>query len=117
MIFTGTRLPGAEPTDLNGVRHSPVERALASGEHMPVLDGLRGVAILLVFATHAIAAPLAPAATRVDAAVHAIAYVGWTGVDLFFVLSGFLTPRASQDGGRTLSRAARCAFFRFTTAP
>jgi len=90
MIFTGTRLPGAEPTDLNGVRHSPVERALASGEHMPVLDGLRGVAILLVFATHAIAAPLAPAATRVDAAVHAIAYVGWTGVDLFFVLSGFL---------------------------
>jgi len=86
----GDGVPGAEPTDLNGVRHTPVKRALASGEHMPVLDGLRGVAILLVLTIHAIAAPLAPAATRVDAAVRAIAFVGWTGVDLFFVLSGFL---------------------------
>jgi peptidoglycan/LPS O-acetylase OafA/YrhL len=57
-----------------------------------VLDGLRGAAMLLVFINHAIDAPfgLEPAATRVDAFVRAIAQAGWIGVDLFFVLSGFL---------------------------
>lgn len=39
----------------------------------PQLDGLRGVAILMVFANHAFHAPLM-----------------WMGVDLFFVLSGYL---------------------------
>lgn len=39
----------------------------------PQLDGLRGVAILMVFASHAFHAPLM-----------------WMGVDLFFVLSGYL---------------------------
>jgi peptidoglycan/LPS O-acetylase OafA/YrhL len=41
--------------------------------HIPQLDGLRAVAILMVFATHAAHVPLL-----------------WTGVDLFFVLSGYL---------------------------
>src|SRR2546425_7338800 len=69
--------------------HAP-EDARARGDHMPVLDGLRGVAILLVFLNHAIAWPLQPATTRIDAVVGVMAYAGWTGVDLFFVLSGFL---------------------------
>jgi peptidoglycan/LPS O-acetylase OafA/YrhL len=65
--------------------------ALTPGRsHLPVLDGLRGVAILLVLLTHAIALPLEPVSTRLDAVVHGVARVGWTGVDLFFVLSGFL---------------------------
>ncbi|MBI4500227.1 MAG: acyltransferase [Gemmatimonadetes bacterium] len=59
-------------------------------QHLPVLDGLRGVAILLVLLTHAVALPLEPATTGLDVWAHAIARVGWTGVDLFFVLSGFL---------------------------
>jgi peptidoglycan/LPS O-acetylase OafA/YrhL len=58
--------------------------------HLPALDGLRGVAILLVLLTHAVALPLEPARTALDSAIHAVARVGWTGVDLFFVLSGFL---------------------------
>lgn len=37
------------------------------------LDGLRGIAILMVFVYHALYAPLL-----------------WSGVDLFFVLSGYL---------------------------
>src|ERR1700685_2196804 len=41
--------------------------------HRPVLDGLRGVAILLVMLTHTSVLPN-----------------GYVGVDLFFALSGFL---------------------------
>jgi peptidoglycan/LPS O-acetylase OafA/YrhL len=46
--------------------------------------------MLIVLFRHAIVDHLAPATTRVDAAVHAIGFAGWTGIDLFFVLSGFL---------------------------
>lgn len=57
---------------------------------IPELDGLRGVAILLVFLTHFIAQSLDRHAMGVDGAVRWVARFGWTGVDLFFVLSGFL---------------------------
>ena len=56
---------------------------------IPELDGLRGIAILLVFLTHFGAAYLV-GSPGVDAGVYALARFGWTGVDLFFVLSGFL---------------------------
>ena len=42
-------------------------------QRIPQVDGLRAVAILMVFATHALSIPLL-----------------WMGVDLFFVLSGYL---------------------------
>jgi peptidoglycan/LPS O-acetylase OafA/YrhL len=69
---------------------SSVEGHPPARQHLPVLDGLRGVAILLVLLTHAVALPLEPATTGLDTWAHAITRVGWTGVDLFFVLSGFL---------------------------
>jgi peptidoglycan/LPS O-acetylase OafA/YrhL len=56
---------------------------------IPQLDGLRGVAILLVLSTHVFALHLAPTA-GIDGVVRQVTHVGWTGVDLFFVLSGFL---------------------------
>lgn len=60
----------------------------APGVHHPALDGLRGVAVLLVLAFHflhidgegGVAERMLLATTR----------AGWAGVDLFFVLSGFL---------------------------
>ncbi len=99
---------GAEPTALNAARRTPIERARAPGERLPALDGLRGVAMLLVFINHAIEAPfgLAPAATRADAFVRAIAHAGWIGVDLFFVLSGFLITGILLDA-RDARRALR----------
>jgi peptidoglycan/LPS O-acetylase OafA/YrhL len=56
-------------------------------DHFPPLDGLRGIAILLVLLHHfTIIDPTTPAATLAAQ----IALIGWCGVDLFFVLSGFL---------------------------
>ena len=81
----------AEPTDLDGAQGTAVRGARAPDDRITALDGLRGFAMLLVFLNHAIALPLEPATTRIDAAVRVIAYgAGWTAIDLFFVLSGFL---------------------------
>ena len=62
----------SEPTT-DQARWTPTVRG-----HLPALDGLRGVAILLVIVSHYLG-PYWRSAT-----------VGWTGVNLFFVLSGFL---------------------------
>ena len=56
--------------------------------HRPALDGLRGIAIGLVFLVHATGV-LDPA-TPLEWFVVRSTGVGWVGVDLFFVISGFL---------------------------
>ena len=52
--------------------------------HIPELDGLRGLAILLVLCVH-----LWPK-TGPLSSISSITGAGWIGVDLFFVISGFL---------------------------
>ena len=54
--------------------------------HLPALDGLRGVAVLMVIAYHSLTGLR-------SAGVGKLFQVGWAGVDLFFVLSGFLITR------------------------
>lgn len=73
-------------------------------QHAPALDGLRGVAILLVLLTHGTV--LAPS-TRLEQAVLAPMMLGWCGVDLFFVLSGFLITSIllHTRGGKEYFRA------------
>ncbi|MGB6392007.1 MAG: acyltransferase [Candidatus Acidiferrales bacterium] len=56
---------------------------------IPELDGLRGVAILLVILMHYFYDP-APGMPKHFAWFQDIFALGWSGVDLFFVLSGFL---------------------------
>jgi peptidoglycan/LPS O-acetylase OafA/YrhL len=62
----------------------------SKSDRNPVLDGIRGVAISLVVLYHAFyvfgEAPLGSTVAR----LMAMARLGWNGVDLFFVLSGFL---------------------------
>lgn len=59
-----------------------------SQRHFAALDGLRGLAILMVMLHHF--EWLLPARSALGNLVKGIMYTGWSGVDLFFVLSGFL---------------------------
>ncbi len=54
--------------------------------HWPALDGLRGIAILLVLMHHA----TLPGAEDSHPVASEMLHLGFVGVDLFFVLSGFL---------------------------
>jgi peptidoglycan/LPS O-acetylase OafA/YrhL len=85
----------------NGARQGPEGPAVAvlppvapqSGErtHIPALDGLRGLAVLGVMLFHFLpySHPSGQANPLVKYGLLAV-HVGQTGVDLFFVLSGFL---------------------------
>src|SRR5688572_6027292 len=54
---------------------------------IPALDGLRGIAIILVMLHHFTS--YRPTA-GIDGLIGSVVFFFWTGVDLFFVLSGFL---------------------------
>ena len=60
-----------------------------SAARLPSLDGVRGIAILIVVVHH-ITQACWPSARARSSAIRELLYTGWTGVDLFFELSGFL---------------------------
>lgn len=64
-------------------------RITRPSSHLNALDGLRGIAILMVVLHHAAVPILAAHRTDFPAAL-GLLLNGWLGVDLFFVLSGFL---------------------------
>jgi len=68
---------------------------LRSTTRLPALDGARGLAILLVLINNLY--PEHPS-IRVDQLVETASNAGWIGVDLFFVLSGFLITGILLDG-------------------
>jgi len=68
--------------------------SVRDGTHLkrriPELDGLRGTAILLVLVWHYLPGMLADAPPAVLHVTNSVIRFAWSGVDLFFVLSGFL---------------------------
>ena len=79
----------AEPTVLrSSVPFEPKEVRTTAAARIPALDGLRGIAILQVllwhglFDNHATSSP--------EPGFWSLLHLTWSGVDLFFVLSGFL---------------------------
>lgn len=65
------------------------QQSVKISKHFPQLDGLRGIAILMVLVYHFVAISPLPV-TTFEKMVFILAKSGWIGVDLFFVLSGFL---------------------------
>lgn len=66
------------------------EPTKAAGAHLPAIDGLRGVAILFVIWFHYITACGFGQDAGPTRFIVGVASSMWIGVDLFFVLSGFL---------------------------
>jgi len=63
--------------------------------HMPVLDGVRGLAVLMVLVFHFVSNTLPT--NSVERAIVGVTNYGSYGVELFFVLSGFLITGILYD--------------------
>jgi peptidoglycan/LPS O-acetylase OafA/YrhL len=73
----------------NGQSASPgIRRPSQSEKHLPALDGIRGLAVLGVLIVHADV--LLNTTRQVEHVLVVLSEFGAYGVDLFFVLSGFL---------------------------
>jgi len=88
------------------------------GERLAVINGLRGVAIALVIAFHLLLGALPENGLSLGVfgfplSVSPLLTNGWTGVNLFFILSGFVLflPFAG-DGEAMATLAARMGFYR-----
>ncbi len=84
------RVAGFDQRSLGRV--SPYVAAVPPG-HLPALDGLRGVAILLVLVFHQNLLGKAGYNGSEVQIFNQLTGLGWCGVTLFFVLSGFLITR------------------------
>jgi peptidoglycan/LPS O-acetylase OafA/YrhL len=80
-------LTRANPSLANDAQPRMCAVRLHSGSRVPALDGLRGAAVLMVLLLHCAHGTGQSFAGRL---FFSVINAGWIGVDLFFVLSGFL---------------------------
>lgn len=91
---------------------SPVAAIAASQKHLPALDGVRSLAILMVMVFHFFQHGAAPV-NAILRSLSKMAALGQAGVDLFFVLSGFLITGILLDA-RGKDKALRIFYLRRT---
>ena len=99
MSGAGALLPGAAAAAPPAGAAAQAERdraALLPTRHIPALDGLRAVAVLLVVASHAAPAHVVP---------------GGFGVTLFFFISGYLLTAQFADEHRRTGRIGFAGFY------
>src|SRR5579872_27934 len=95
----------------------PTNSLLGFSRRIPQLDGLRGVAILLVLVYHYVSFAIQYGAPHFVTVLSIPANIGWSGVNLFFVLSGFLLggilldARGSPNYFRTFYIRRICRIF------
>jgi peptidoglycan/LPS O-acetylase OafA/YrhL len=91
-------------------------KSRATQVRVPELDGLRGIAIILVVLFHAsLMLQLLPHVFVVQL-LKWLLWPGWLGVDVFFVLSGFLITRILLSDGCDWKRFYRDRAFRILPA-
>ncbi len=87
----------------------PVAEAVSAcallAAHMPGIDVLRGVAVLMVVVFHGMAyqAPDLRWGSRIGDLVYGLTGWGWLGVNLFFAISGFLITGILDDTSRRVN--------------
>ena len=72
---------------------------MSDSKHLPALDGLRGMAVLIVFILHYGGG--AQSGNLLLRSVGFAIHAGWSGVTLFFILSGFLITGILWDSRNT----------------
>jgi len=85
----------------NSVANGDPSTVVRSEERVPVLNGIRGVAVFLVMVFHFWVIATSRNSYYWDRIYSSIAGMGWIGVDLFFVLSGFLITGILFDSRTT----------------
>jgi peptidoglycan/LPS O-acetylase OafA/YrhL len=103
-----TTAPAQPPT--------PEERQLFPGTRLPFIDGLRGLAVLMVLVyhcwVHTIQGPIPVAIGRWSVDATAPLHYGYLGVHLFLLLSGFCLTYPLVQGGTAGMRLELRRFFR-----
>jgi peptidoglycan/LPS O-acetylase OafA/YrhL len=81
---------GAQSIPAETEKHASPAQSSLLHKHMPELDVLRGIAVASVILYHGIYWTQTSQPGGLAAAITSVAVSGWLGVNLFFVLSGFL---------------------------